>query len=380
MNVTEFTLGSVIKDGGVVNGVAPVSLYSGMVPNLAFNISMLAIWGVLLGCQILLIWFKQFWFSTAFICAAILEVIGYAGRVWSHYNVFQMDPFLMQMVCLTIAPVFTMGGIYYQLAKMIEIYGHRFCLLPSPMAYSYIFIAFDIVSLVVQAAGGGVAGSETTAGEDVDTGDNIFIAGLALQVASMTIFMALMGHLYYKVYVQTRLDHTGTKKLSPKLFKIPQSEIDYLYRQKFSDLRIHPKRWAFHYFPHALTLAVCTVFVRCCYRLAELITGWSGYLITHENYFIILDALMISIATVTMTIFHPGFAFQGRIRSIPITPGKVDPETLPPSESDKVESLSSNEPAPVKGKWRLKAWKPFSKKDTEKAESDRWVDDQEQNV
>lgn len=369
MNITE-NLGALVKDdgGGVVNGVASVSLYSGMVPNLGFNIAMLSIWGVLLSSHVLLVWLKQYWFSTAFICAGILEVIGYAGRVWSHFNVFMMDPFLMQMVCLTIAPVFTMGGIYYQLAKMIEVYGHRFCLLPSPMAYSYIFIGFDIVSLVVQAAGGGVAGSDTATGNESDTGDNIFIAGLALQVASMTIFIALMGHLYYRVFVKTRLDHTGTKKPTFSLFKIPQSEIDYLYRQKFSDLRIHPKRWVFHCFPHALTLAVCTVFVRCCYRLAELITGWSGYLITHENYFIILDALMIAIATVSMTVFHPGFAFEGRQRSIPITAGKVDPETITPPESDKVESISSNEPATEKKKW----WKPFSKKDTEKADSDQW--------
>lgn len=372
MNISQ-TLGTLVKDPAVVDGVSPISLYSGMVPNLAFNISLLAIWGVLLSLNVSLVWMKQYWFSTAFICAGVLEVIGYAGRVWSHFNVFLMDPFLMQMVCLTIAPVFTMGGIYYQLAKLIEIYGHGFSLLPSPMAYSYIFIGFDIVSLVVQAAGGGVAGSDTATGTNSNTGDNIFIAGLALQVASMTIFIALMGHLYYKVYVQTRLDHTGTTRPTLSLFKIPQTEIDYLYRQKFSDLRIHPQRWVFHYFPHALTLAVLTVFVRCCYRLAELITGWTGYLITHENYFVILDSLMMAIATVSMTLFHPGFAFEGRKRSIPITSGRIDPETVASSESDKVESMYSNEPVAEKKKWSIK-WNPFSKKDAEKIDSDQ--DDQ----
>ncbi|QLQ82022.1 hypothetical protein HG537_0G02760 [Torulaspora globosa] len=323
----------------VVDGRSPVSLYSGMVPNLGFNVAMLAIWGVLLGWHTVMIWYRQYWFSLAFVCAAILEVLGYVGRVWSHFNLFLVDPFLMQLVCLTIAPVFTMGGVYYQLAKMIEIYGHRFSLLPSPMAYSYIFIGFDVVSLVVQAVGGGVAGSEASDGEDSSQGDNIFIAGLSLQVASMVIFMMLMGHLYYKVFIQTRLEHSGRTRLSLDLFKIKHTEIDYLYRQKFSDLRVHPDRWVFHYFPLAMVIAVATVFVRCCYRLAELAAGWEGYLILHENYFIILDALMISIATVALTVFHPGFAFQGRHVSIPITHGRVDPETIekPLSEPEKEE-------------------------------------------
>ncbi|QLL34903.1 hypothetical protein HG536_0H02780 [Torulaspora globosa] len=349
------------RDSVVVDGRSPVSLYSGMVPNLAFNVAMLAIWGVLLSWHTLMIWYRQYWFSSAFVCAAILEVLGYVGRVWSHFDVYLVNPFLMQLVCLTIAPVFTMGGVYYQLAKMIEIYGHRFSLLPSPMAYSYIFIAFDFISLVVQAAGGGVAGTESTNGDSSDTGDNIFIAGLSLQVASMIIFMVLMGHLYYKVFVQTRLDHSGQTKLSLGLLKISRTEIDYLYRQKFSDLRVRPDRWVFHYFPLAMVVAVATVFVRCCYRLAELAAGWNGYLIIHENYFIILDALMIALATVALSVFHPGFAFQGRHVSIPITHGRVDPETVekPPFEPEKEDSyIDSGEQVSGRGNVFMK---PFQK-------------------
>lgn len=256
-----------------------------------------------------------------------------------------MNPFLLQMICLTIAPVFTMGGIYYQLAKLIEIYGHKYSLLPSPMAYSYIFICFDIISLAVQAAGGGVAGSESSSGDDSTQGDNIFIAGLALQVASMSIFMMLMGHMYYVAYVETRFKHIGRKKFSFSIFKIKQSEIDYLYRKKYHDLRQNPDRWSFHYFPYALTLAVLTVFVRCCYRLAELVAGWSGYLITHENYFIILDSLMMALATTTLTVFHPGFAFNGRSMAIPITHGRLDPETVVVhhTETDKEQGSFSEE-------------------------------------
>ncbi|QLL33466.1 hypothetical protein HG536_0E03770 [Torulaspora globosa] len=316
------------KTNEVVDGGSPTSLYGGIVPNLAFNVAMLAIWGVLLGWHTLMIRYKQYWFSSAFVVAAILEVIGYAGRVRGHFDPSLESPYVMQQVCLTIAPVFMMRGVYYQLPKLIEIYGHRFSLLRSPAAYWYLFVAFDLVALPIQAAGGAVAARALINGTSPTQGVNTLIAGLSLQIASIVIFMALMGHLYYKVFIQTRLDHSGQSKLSLGLLKISQTEIDYLYRQKFSELRVSPDRWVFRYFPLAMVVAVATVFVRCCYRLAVVAADWHGNLITHENYFIVLDGVMISLGTVALSVFHPGFAFQGRHVSIPVTDGRVDPETV----------------------------------------------------
>lgn len=139
------------------------------------------------------------------------------------------------------------------------------------------------------------------------------------------------------IYISVRWEHINSRPISLSLLKISQTEVDHLYREKFHFLRLEPKRWVFHYFNLAITVAVLTIFTRCCYRLAELVVGWDGYLITHEWYFIILDALMMAIATVTLTIFHPGFAFKGRSTSIPITSGHVDPETLP--HTDDVEDI-----------------------------------------
>lgn len=315
-----------------------LSYYFGMVPNKAYNIALLVLWSVLLALHFFLLIYKQWWFSTAFLCCGILEVIGYAGRVVSHYNVYKVHPYVAQMVCLTIAPVFTMGGMYYQMAKLIEIYGHRFSFLSSPTAYSYFFIAFDIVSLAVQAAGGGVAAVAADDHNSARTGTKTFIGGLSLQVATMSIFMMLWVWFCYNVYVKPRMKHSNSKWPSFKVLRTDPTVVDYLYREKYTDLRINPNRWVFQYFPLAFSVAVCCVFARCAYRLAELVNGWSGWIITHENYFIILDGLMMLLATVLMTIFHPGFAFHGRSLSIPITRGRVDPETLMTVSQDSIVS------------------------------------------
>ncbi|CCH58731.1 hypothetical protein TBLA_0A09460 [Henningerozyma blattae CBS 6284] len=299
-----------------------------MVPNIGFNLAMLVIWGIILAVNCVQVYWRQWWFSIAFICADILEILGYVGRVIGHYNLYSLDPYILQMVCLTLAPIFTMGGLYYQLAKLIEIYGHKYSLLPSPMAYSYIFIFCDIVSLAVQAAGGGVAATDVADSKSSHQGTQIFIGGLSLQVATMVIFMVLWFYFTWIVYIDTRLKYTGKKFPTWSVLKVPNIQLEQYYREKYAHLRVNPERFLFKYFPLAFSAAVIFVFIRCCYRLAELVDGWSGYIITHENYFIILDALMVSMATVLMSIFHPGLAFDGLHTSIPITKGHVDPETL----------------------------------------------------
>lgn len=280
-----------------------------------------------------------------FICTGILEVLGYVGRTWSHFNQNSLNAFLLNMICLTISPVFTMGGLYYQLSKLIEIYGHKFSLLRPSILYAYIFICCDIISLAIQASGGGVAGGESSLHESVWTGTQVFLAGLAFQVATLSIFMILMTHFLFKVYVQPRWEYLGARKFSWSIFKISQREIDHLYRQEYHELRMEPDRKMFHYFIFALIVAVVTVFVRCCYRLAQMVSGWSGYLSVHENYFIILDGVMMSLCGLTMTVFHPGFAFKGTKYSVRITNGRPknsgnDTLDIPQPESEQEDSAT----------------------------------------
>ncbi|KAF4636340.1 hypothetical protein G7Y89_g1768 [Cudoniella acicularis] len=89
-------------------------------------------------------------FTFAMTCGVILEVIGYAGRIQSWQNQWKEDGFLMQ-----------------------------------------IFIPCDLLSLLLQAAGGGLASTASHQGKSPDTGDHIMVAGLAWQVFTLLIFMIL---------------------------------------------------------------------------------------------------------------------------------------------------------------------------------------------
>jgi hypothetical protein len=66
---------------------------------------------------------RAFGFTVAMVCGTILEILGYAGRVWSWKNPWSENAFLIQIVCLTIAPAFMAAGIYLCLRRIVYAFG-----------------------------------------------------------------------------------------------------------------------------------------------------------------------------------------------------------------------------------------------------------------
>jgi hypothetical protein len=62
-------------------------------------------------------------FTIAMLSGVILEVLGYVGRIMSWHNQWNDNGFLMQIVCLTIAPAFMAGGIYLCLRRIVYAFG-----------------------------------------------------------------------------------------------------------------------------------------------------------------------------------------------------------------------------------------------------------------
>jgi hypothetical protein len=62
-------------------------------------------------------------FTVAMLSGVILEILGYVGRIMSWKNQWDDNGFLMQIVCLTIAPAFMAGGIYLCLRRIVYAFG-----------------------------------------------------------------------------------------------------------------------------------------------------------------------------------------------------------------------------------------------------------------
>lgn len=262
--------------------------YSGHHPSIGGNIALLVVYSFFFALQVISgVFYHQWWFLTCWSCGMVLEILGYIGRVWSHVNIQNFNAFVMQLVCLTLAPCFMMAGIYYVIAQLTVIYGQKFSVL-RPMQYSLVFIICDIISIILQAVGGGVAAGALSVYQSTQQGSNIMVGGLAYQVFTIALFQLFWYLFLYRVYQSYK--KYGDAEFNPDFAHIRQ--------RKF----LIP-------FIFVVSFAVILIFVRSIYRLIELAEGWSSRLAVDEIYFMILEALMVSLASCVLSFMSPGLAY-----------------------------------------------------------------------
>ena len=56
-------------------------------------------------------------------------------------------------------------------------------------------------------------------------------------------------------------------------------------------------------------MATLTIYIRSCFRVAELQGGFNGTLANEEIPFMILEGAMVVIASISLTVAHPGLIF-----------------------------------------------------------------------
>ncbi|KAM5351246.1 hypothetical protein ACJ41O_003969 [Fusarium nematophilum] len=251
-------------------------------PSLAANIVFLVLFG-LLGLVHTYQGFrwKSWGFMGGMIAGCLTEVIGYVGRVMLYYNPFSFNAFMIQIVCLTIAPVFYTASIYVTLSKAIIFFAPELSRF-KPQLFIWIFIPFDIVCLVLQAAGGALS-TESDSEGGAQTGVDISMAGLALQVIVIFFFIVAFG--------------------------------DYMFRYLRSG-RASSFGWRLNTFFAGLTASILLILARCAYRVAELREGYDGDLIKHEIPFIILEGVVIVLACLALCFGHPGLVFNKHERTV----------------------------------------------------------------
>lgn len=62
----------------------------------------------------------------------------------------------------------------------------------------------------------------------------------------------------------------------------------------------------------ALAVATLCILIRTAFRVAELSGGFNSKLARNETLFFILDGVMVLVACIALTVYHPGISFEGR--------------------------------------------------------------------
>ncbi|KAK1967911.1 RTA1 like protein [Colletotrichum sublineola] len=295
-------------------------------PSIAGNVLFLAIMAVIAIYQVYLgIRHKTRSFMIAICLGLLTEIVGYIARVLMNGNPFSRDYFLWYLITLTIGPVFIAAAIYLTLGRIVVVNGASISRI-KPRSYTTFFLGCDTVSLVVQAVGGGIAASTPLDNPDmIDVGTNILVAGLSIQVASLFAFSACSLEFLWRV------------RKNPEM-----------RNPEFIDL-VNSKR--FKMFLIALFGATACLFVRTVFRSVELSEGFSGKLANQEVEFMVLDGVMIILACLCLSIWHPGNGFGGRWNEAKFrfrnSKNKVEQEeaaeTAAPRSNEKVEPETSAE-------------------------------------
>ncbi|RMZ82704.1 hypothetical protein DV738_g1464, partial [Chaetothyriales sp. CBS 135597] len=249
------------------------------IPNLAGNALFLAIFGSAMSIQIYFAVRHKTWgYLVAMLGGIVLEIVGYVGRIQLHKNVFSRNNFITYLVGLTIGPAFFSAAIYLSISRIIAIFGHGLCWL-RPKTITILFVGFDLLSLVLQAAGGALA-STANSNSTAQVGVDIMIAGLSTQVVSTTAFCLLCLQLAWSIR------------------KHPE-RVDDTYRAFRRTLKFRAYSWA-------IGIATLAILIRCVFRVAELSEGFRGPIANDESLFMVLDGAMMVICVIVLTIAHPG--------------------------------------------------------------------------
>lgn len=279
----------------------------GMRPSRAANLVGMILFILLWIAQgVLAIYYRQWWFGGAFFCGICLEFLGYLGRFLSTWDLQNLNEFILQIVCLTLAPAFIMAGVYCLLAKFVVIYGESYSRV-APLVYTLIFVACDLISIIIQAVGGGISATALYDNKSTEDGTHIMVAGMAFQVFTMSIFFIMTTDFLWRVHKGKRNPNVVDSRANdPEIVAIRES----------------PKM---KYFVIATYVSFAFVFTRSVYRVVELAEGWYGNLLQHEAYLLVLDGLMMLIAITILTVFYPGFVWgRTHINAGAVRRGKDD--------------------------------------------------------
>lgn len=132
--------------------------------------------------------------------------------------------------------------------------------------------------------------------ESPTLGNNIMIAGLSTQVATLLLFILLA--LDFAVRTTRQVRALGAQNaLDPHHARLRDSKL-------------------FWGFLVALFLATLLIFTRCVFRVAELSGGWTGALMKKEGLLIGFEGVVIVLSVYLLNFFHPGFCVKESVAEV----------------------------------------------------------------
>ncbi|GAA5884684.1 hypothetical protein JCM6882_005349 [Rhodosporidiobolus microsporus] len=225
--------------------------------------------------------------------------LGFILRLAYRSSPYSLGLYAIQLLFILLSPCAFLATDYVLLKHLAVSMGEdvvKQCLFLPIRFIVKLFVWFDVVTFFVQAAGGGASAG---GGEIAKIGPKIALVGLIVQLVSFGLFTVLLVVFAYRV--RTRFPHLGSPVPAFRFTSFNMFKTDLV-----DDWRV--LFWV-------LLLSCVGIMVRCVFRTIEYAQGYSGYLVTHEIYFYLLDALPLFLAMSLYAWLWPTRVIDGAARN-----------------------------------------------------------------
>ncbi|KAI5917394.1 RTA1-domain-containing protein [Camillea tinctor] len=258
--------------GPVVNGTQIV--FFEYRPNEAAGYAFLALFGIAALVHLFFILQLRAWFCIALFLGGISETFGYYGRARASKDPSQVGPFIQQNLLILVAAPFLAASIYMSLGRLTVGLGAQRHSVISVRWMTKIYVLVDIGCI-----GSQFVGSIIPASGDPDAIKNsriILIAGLIVQLSALSLFIFTCWHV-----------HTRVKRNPPDML-----------------LENPALQWEKYFW--AVEGMTGLMLIRSMVRSIEYLQGEGGFVISHEVFIYLFDAVPMLLIMVILAVVHPG--------------------------------------------------------------------------
>jgi hypothetical protein len=222
-------------------------------------------------CKSSEIFFLASWITN--VCS-IVEIAGLAARIYSCNHLSDQSSYGAQILLILLAPIFFAASIYMFLGRLIASADYPSLCGIRTRWLSKFFVVGDVLCFLIQICGAGIFVSADNTREQTD-GENVILAGLALQVVILIIFI-IFAIVFDFTVIKKR--YLGSTSPNPRLF------------QKM------------------VILYLCSTLIMCrnIFRLVEFGQAEDGYLLAHEWPVYVLDIMFMAFVMVLTLGWYSG--------------------------------------------------------------------------
>ncbi|KAE9410615.1 RTA1-like protein [Gymnopus androsaceus JB14] len=229
--------------------------------------------------QSILIWKLGAKFMLSMTIGAYTFAFGISTRFGLHLHPESKGIYIVEYLFVVLSPCAFIAAEYVLLGRLARYLRCDKYLLVTPRRITITFISSDITTFLIQACGGALSISANDEPLAL-AGSRVFLAGLALQLLSFSIFTCIFLVFLYRV-----------RKYEPEIYTKDQGLVWYKDWRALTGIMI---------------VSCIGILIRSVYRCVELGQGFQGFLATTERFFYGLDTLPLFIAIVVYLPFWPG--------------------------------------------------------------------------